>query len=233
MSRFGSGQALEDAIVRNLVTLLTAAAATLGAAQTAGAQTAQPAMPAWDTHFSVGMISNPARDEGDDSDRSSLHAEGRLDVGRYWTQHLKTELGLSFLNRFEDFDYETMPVPGVRGGVYSYVTRSMRMMALTPTFTYQFLENQWVHPYLSSGARVGILETHSTRLPQAFGAGGIPYPVEALDRTDTRVFVRPFVAAGAKSYFSQHVFARTEGQALFDASGNSHISLRIGVGLDF
>jgi hypothetical protein len=221
--------------VRRPVMFVATAAALLFAAQSAVAQTAPalPKMPLWDTNFSLGMITNSARDEGDDADRSSIHAEARFDVGHYWTQHLKTEAGVSFLNRWDEFDFEIIPVPGSRGGGYSYTTRTMRMTTITPTFTYQFLENQFVHPYLSAGARIGLLETHFARLPQIFTQEGVTYGVTAIDRTETTILVRPVVAAGCKSYFNERVFVRPEGQALFDRRGNPFVSLRVGVGIDF
>jgi len=218
------------------MTFLTTAAAALFAAQSAVAQTAhppQPHMPAWDTAFSLGMITNSAKDEGDESDRSSIHAEARFDIGHYWAQHVKMEAGVSFLNRWDDYDYEIIPVPGLRGGGYSYTARTMRMTTVTPMFTYQFFENQFVHPYLSAGARIGLLETHFARLPQTFTQQGFTYSVSAIDRTDSTVMVRPVVAAGCKSYFNERVFMRSEGQVLFDRRGNPFVSLRAGVGIDF
>jgi hypothetical protein len=152
---------------------------------------------------------------------------------RVLTQHLKTEVGVSFLNRWDDYDYETFPVPGLRGGGYSFTNKSMRMTTVTPMFTYQFLENQFAHPYLSAGARIGFLEAHSVRQPQTLTQSGVTYSVSALDRIDSTVIVRPVVAAGCKSYFNERVFVRTEGQALFDAHRNPFISVRAGVGIDF
>jgi len=221
--------------VRRTVTFLTTAAAALFAAQSAVAQTAptQPHMQAWDTAFSLGMITNSAKDEGDESDRSSIHAEARFDVGHYWTQHLKMEAGVSFLNRWDEFDFEIIPVPGSRGGGYSYTTRTMRMTTVTPMFTYQFFENQFVHPYLSAVARVGFLETHFARSPQIYTQEGFTYGGSAIDRTETTVVVRPVLAVGCKSYFNEHVFVRSEGQTLFDRRGNPFVSLRAGVGIDF
>lgn len=221
--------------MRRTVTFLTLAAV-IFAAQSAFAQTTpptQPKMPAWDTNFSLGMITNSAKDEGDDADRSSIHAEARFDLGHYWTQHLKIEAGVSVLNRWDDYDYEIIPVPGLRGGGYAFTARTMRMTVVTPMFTYQFFENQFVHPYISAGARVGVLETHFARDAQAFTETGFTYSVTPIDRRETTVVARPVVAAGCKSYFNERVFARSEGQVVFDRRGNPFVSLRAGVGIDF
>ena len=202
----------------------------------AGAQTIPtqpPQMPGWDADFSLGLISNSARDEGDDHDGSSVHAEARVDIGHYWTQHLKTEVGVGFLNRWDDYSYETFPIPAGRGGNYVFTNNAMRMVAVTPTFTYQFLENQFAHPYLSAGVRINLLDTHSTRYAQTFTQNGATYTAPALDRTDSSVFVRPVAAAGFKSYFTERAFLRTESAAMFDAHGSPHVELRVGFGFDF
>jgi hypothetical protein len=190
-------------------------------------------MPDWDADFSLGLISNSARDEGDDHDGSSVHAEARIDIGHYWTQHLKTEVGVGFLNRWEDYSYETLPVPSGRGGNYVFTNDSLRMVAVTPTFTYQFFENQFAHPYLSAGARISLLDTHSTSYPQTFTQNGVTYTSPAIDRTGSAVFVRPVAAAGFKSYFNERTFLRTEAAAMFDPHGSPHVALRVGFGFDF
>jgi outer membrane protein with beta-barrel domain len=221
--------------VRRRAILITAAAA-LFIAHAAVAQTvpaAQPKMPAWDANLSVGLISNSAKDEGRDYDSTSVHGEVRVDVGHYWTQHLKTEAGISFLNRWDDYASESFPVAGLPGGGYSIIQKSIRMTVLTPALTYQFLENQFAHPYVSVGARVGFLKTHSTRYPQTYTQNRITYSVPPLDRTDSTIVVRPMLAAGFKSYFNERTFLRTEGMASFGADGNPHPAFRVGFGFDF
>jgi Outer membrane protein beta-barrel domain len=210
-------------------------AAAVFAAHAAVAQTvpAPPKMPAWDADLSVGLVSNSAKDEGRDYDNSSVHAEARLDLGYYWTQHLKTEAGISFLNRWNDYESELFPVTGLPGGGYAIIEKSLRMTVLTPTVTYQFFENTFAHPYVSAGARIGFLDTHVTRYPQTYTQNRITYTVPSLDRTDSTIVVRPMVAAGFKSYFNERTFMRTEGMTSFGADGSPHLAARIGFGFDF
>ena len=104
-----------------------------------------------------------------------MHAEARFDVGYYWTPHVKTEVGVGFLNTWEDYSFETFPVPSGRGGNFVFTNNSLRMVVVTPTFTYQFFENQFAHPYISVGARIGLLDTHSTRYPQTFTQNSVTY----------------------------------------------------------
>jgi hypothetical protein len=222
--------------VRRRAILITTAA-TLFATHTAVAQTtvppAQPTLPVWDASFTVGLVSNSAKDEGRDYDSASVHGEARVDVGRYWTQHLKTEAGVSFLNRWDDYASDSFPVAGLPGGGYSIIQKSVRMTVLTPSLTYQFLENEFAHPYVSVGARVGFLETHSTRFPQTYTQNRITYSVPPLDRTDSDVVVRPMLAAGFKSYFNERTFMRTEGMSSFGTDGSPHLAFRVGFGFDF
>ena len=94
-------------------------------------------------------------------------------------------------------------------------------------------ENQFAHPYLSAGARISLLDTHSTSYPQAFAQNGVTYSSPAIDRTGSAVFVRPVAAAGFKSYFNERTFLRTEAAAMFDPQGSPHVALRVGFGFDF
>lgn len=218
---------------KNVLLLMTAAA--VFAAQAAVAQTvpAPPKMPAWDADLSVGLVSNSGKDEGRDYDNASVHAEARGDVGYYWTQHLKTEAGVSFLNRWRDYESELLPVAGLPGGGYAIIEKSLRMTVLTPTVTYQFFENTFAHPYVSAGARIGFLQTHATRYSQTYTQNRTTYTVPALESTDSTVIVRPMVAAGFKSYFNERTFLRTEGMTSFGADASPHLAARIGFGFDF
>lgn len=218
---------------RSLIPLTAAATLFAAFASAQTATSAQPKMPAWDADFSLGLISNSARDEGNPRDGSSTHADARFDVGYYWTQHLKTEAGVGFLNTWDDYEFETFPVPGLPGGGSSVIQKSLRMTVVTPTVTYQFLENQFAHPYVSAGARVSFLETRSTRYAQTYTQNRITYSVPPLDHTEFTVFARPVVAAGYKSYFNERTFMRSEVLASFGADGSPHPDLRIGFGFDF
>jgi hypothetical protein len=224
----------EGAIVRRrLIPLIAVATLFAAAAGAQTARTAQPKMPVWDTDFSLGLISNSAKDEGQTRDRSSTHADARFDIGHYWTQHVKAEAGVGFLNTWDDYEFESFPVPALPGGGYSVIEKSLRMTIVTPAVTYQFLENQFAHPYVSVGARVVFLETHSTRSAQTYTQNRIANSVPALDRTDFTVLARPVVAAGYKSYFNERTFMRSEVQVSLGPDGRPYPALRVGFGFDF
>jgi hypothetical protein len=160
-------------------------------------------------------------------------AEARLDVGHYWTQHLKTEVGLAFLNGWDDYEYESFPANDLPGSGYSILTKTIRMTILTPAFTYQFLENEFAHPYFSVGARIGFLEVQSNRYTQTYTQNRISNSAPTPEHTDTRTAARPVIAAGYKSYFNERAFMRSELQTSFGADGSLHPALRVGFGCDF
>ena len=224
---------LEGAIVRRRVIPLTAAVTLIAA--TAGAQTAAstPEIPDWDVTFSLGVLSSSPKDEGQTRGGTVWHGEALLDLGHYWTQHLKTEAGISFLNQREDYDFDAFPVAGLPDRGYSVVQQSIRLALITPALTYQFGENEFAHPYVSGGARIELLDIHSRRYAQTFTQNRTMYSVPALDRTDSIVVVRPVVAAGFKSYFNERTFIRTEVQASIGADHRVHPAARVGFGLDF
>ena len=68
---------------------------------------------------------------------------------------------------------------------------------------------------------------------QTVTQNGVTSTVPALERTSSKVIVRPVAAAGFKSYLSERAFVRTEGSTMFGGDGSPYIELRIGVGVDF
>lgn len=172
--------------------------------------------------------------------------EVRFDVGRYWTTHLKSELGVSLPRRFSDTPCaETISVTGAPFGYCVAETiRAHSVTGLSPSLTYQFRENVFAHPYVSAGARINVEQLHSRRKgPETFDV--VTYPrgvrtvtpvtstVPALDRRTISVAASPFVAAGLKSYFNERSFVRTEGLVAFNAGGVDQTSFRIAFGFDF
>lgn len=222
--------------MRTTTMVLAGVIATLFAGEAPAQDPAAVKMPAWDASFSYGMFSNQVRDEEDgfnDSDYTTGHAEARIDMGRYWTTHLKTELGVSFVPNWTEYDYDTIPVPGLPNGGYVSAQKSLRLTVFTPSVTYQFFENRFMHPYVSTGTRVGLVQTHVTRPAETLTQNRITFAVAAVDRQESRWVVRPFVAGGFKSYFNERTFLRTEAMTAFSGEGLAQFTLRIGFGFDF
>ena len=151
-------------VVRRAALIATLVLMPVAAAAQAGNPGSLPNMPAWDGNFSLGLLSGEIEGPNDRSDR----LEARFDIGRYWTSHVKTELGLSLPNRWSSYDYTSFPVPGLQGGGFSSSQQSQQLVIVAPTLTYQFLENAFAHPYLSTGLRLMWLRTHATRAAQTY-----------------------------------------------------------------
>jgi len=137
------------------------------------------------------------------------------------------------MNRPTRQDVAPFPVPGVPGPVYAATDIDRRLTTVAPAFTWQFRENSFMHPYVSGGVKVGILEEHRVRTQDLYRFGAQGALVPPLDERTTRVLARPFVAGGFKSYLSRSVFVRTEGRVGVGPTGPRQVSILAGVGFDF
>jgi hypothetical protein len=191
-------------------------------------------MPQWDAGGSIGMHWGTATKLGESEGADWLtQGEYRFDFGRYWTPHLKTELGFSTTNEWHSFEVEPVPLAGLRGGGYSYIDRTLRLTVFSPAVTYQFLENSLMHPYLSGGMRINVLREYRFRNPTTYRVNAVSFTVPRIDEHRTTTTVNPFVAAGCKSYVTSHTFVRSEALVAFGRSGSTHAALRLGFGVDF
>ena len=139
---------------------------------------------------------------------------------------------MSASNPWQDYESLAVTVPGVpRGFVYQNVDRQLFNVA--PAVTWQFRENTFMHPYVSGGVRIGLLQEHRYNESDTIRSGTITYQVPHLDERRTVVLARPFIAAGFKSYLSRSVFVRTEGRAGFAQDGMRQLTGIIGIGVDF
>jgi len=189
--------------------------------------------PRWDLSGSLGLLNISTADTGSAWDSWDQKFEYRADLGRYWTTHLKTELSAGTSNRWEDFEVTPFPVAGVAAPIYAYTNIERRLTTVAPAVTWQFLENSFMHPYVSGGVKVGILQEHRVRTPDAYRFGGQGLVVPPLDERTTTVLARPFIAGGFKSYISRSAFVRTEGRIALGSTGVRQVSLLAGIGFDF
>jgi len=212
-------------IIRTAICVLAATTALAGRAF------AQPTA-RWDAGASFGFVWGDGlavvREPYDDP----FHVAYNLDLGRYWSTHFKTDVSVLLTPRHTLQQYEAFPLPGAPGA-YSYTENDRSVRAASAAATYQFFDNELMHPYVSAGLLVGWTEQHRHRDTRIYTANRIPYTVPALDERLTTTLVRPFVAAGSKSYFNERTFIRSEFTAAVDQRGFSHATLRLGFGVDF
>jgi hypothetical protein len=200
---------------------------------TGQARTLKPAtFPRWDVGFSLGLLNLTDTESRTAWGTWQQKAEYRADVGYYWTTHLKTDVAVSATNGWDDYDSVRISVPGVPNA-FAYDDFERRLVMVSPAVTWQFRENQFMHPYVSGGVRIGLLNEHHVREAGTYRSGTLSYTVPGFDERRTDVLVRPFVAGGFKSYISRSVFARTEARLAFAQDGIRQVSVVAGIGVDF
>jgi hypothetical protein len=194
---------------------------------------------AWDIDAAVGFHSSHQSDlsgrQGDERQQGWEPAWlFAADIGHYWSSHIKGEAGVAHLSRTQYYEQQSLLDSSGREVGYRFSTTHVRQTQLIVAATYQFLENAFAHPYVSAGARVGLLSfhRHETRyLYSSRAAPPLPEPPRESDGLDLRV--RPFVAVGSKSYFSERVFMRPELMVALGERGVTQVGLRLGIGIDF
>jgi hypothetical protein len=191
------------------------------------------AFPRWDAGTSVGLLSVTAPESGGSWTGWEGAAELRADVGRYWTTHLKTEVGVGTSTAWSNFESEFIPAEGTTPPGWAYTETRRRLYTVAPAVTWQFRENTFMHPYVSGGVKLGIARDHLDREAAIVRTGNTSYASARTEEDRTTLLARPFVAGGFKSYLSRSVYVRTEGRLAFAQDGIRHVSLLAGIGVDF
>jgi hypothetical protein len=190
----------------------------------------------WDVGGSYGILFASNREElpfyGNDSG-----LVWTVDAGRYMTTHLKADIGLMLMPSFRDYDRDLQDfrVAGLPAN-YTFVAltqTTVRPTSLAAAATYQFRDNEFMHPYVSAGVRMVWQAEHTVRSQQTVTINRVSYPVPAIDDRNTSLTARPFVTGGFKSYFNERTFMRSELLWAMGPQGFSHATLRIGAGVDF
>jgi hypothetical protein len=207
-------------------------------ASTATAQTISlaPSDPKhWEASASIGWLGGNKEEIAGDWNQWYDTFATSLDVGRYWTPHLKTDLGVTFTTDGEVYSQERFTPSVPSAPVFFSREHRFGLTTLNLSATYQFLENRWVHPFLGGGMQLAW-ERHRIEPPfaTAFGRDGRAFAVPPSGSAGRTTFdPRPFASAGAKFYVSEQGFIRTEVSAAFDGRGTTRAWWRVGGGFDF
>jgi hypothetical protein len=159
-----------------------------------------------------------------DDDRVVPLGSWILQAGRYWTPHLKTSVEVMTAGQrtFGATSYTSVSRTSTE-----YVTGSS---AYGADLTYQFLDNEFVHPYITAGAR--FASSRETVVINTFEPRQ-PYTSVTLDGPN-RLETRPVFGGGFKSYFANgQAFMRSELLIAVDRNGMRNAILQIGWGVDF
>ena len=212
--------------------------AVLCCSHTAFAQTvvlAPPDPKRWDVTGSIGWLAGNKSELAENWNDWYDSFATSLDVGRYWTPHLKTDAGVLLTNEGSVYSQQEHRIPGENASIFVPREHHFRVTAFSASATYQFLENTWVHPFLSAGVQftnererafshdVSFFRRDSTR---------VPVPIEP-PRQATVFSVRPVAAGGAKFYVNERAFVRTDLGVAWYEGGVAHVTWRAGIGVDF
>jgi opacity protein-like surface antigen len=195
----------------------------------------------WDVAGSVGLFAG-YRPRADGAagyqDQWRHNVQVGATIGRHLTPHLKLELEGTATNGGRQFRERVVTIPGYPYPypIGSEVTTSVR--SIGAALTWQFRENEWVHPFVQAGIATDFDRVTVRTWEQFFH--GTPRPgatperlaEEHIEGPTTTRHVRAIVGGGAKLYVSEAAFVRTDGRWSFDPEQHN-LAFRLGFGVDF
>jgi hypothetical protein len=157
-----------------------------------------------------------------------------LSGGHYWTDHLKTEVDLSWASPRDREIYETLE----RQGGFTYALSDYRAhdVRLGVVQLFQFGRNDWVHPYVGVGADMVRRQATLWRDRQSrviyMQNRTVPVEIPASIERRTTTFAEAVVKTGLKMYATERVFFNTE-LKLGVRRDVDHVVWKFGMGFDF
>lgn len=195
---------------------------------------------AWDAAGLVGALwarpDTPVIDRYGDYWYDTVHAG--LVVGRHLSPHFKIEVEVSTSGegrqRLQDF----ITVPNVPTLVPVWFDQVTTLRQGSATLVWQFLENQWVHPFVQAGVAADVERVRARMEPQTVFIRDPWLPGSRVDvavaseRETTTTTARLVIGGGAKMYVTERAFVRTDARYAGGARGH-HVVVRVGAGVDF
>jgi hypothetical protein len=191
---------------------------------------------AWDVSGSIGWLAGDKSDFAEEWNSWYDTFAASIEVGRYWTPHIKTAVGGTFTTEGSVYSHVQVPAPGQQFPIFIPREHHFRLNAIDIGAAYQFLDNQWVHPFLNAGVQLGWEHQRQFSPEQVFFGRDPRNPliVPPLDRRDGYDFsARPFIGGGAKFYVNERGFIRTDVMVGGHRGGIGQVSWRVGAGVDF
>jgi hypothetical protein len=195
------------------------------------------AQPLWDVSGVVGLFTShttpdTARGYADDW-VNAVQAGGT--IGRYLSPHLKLEMEASATTRGLQYGAVPVMVDGVASPYPLFAEVRTSVRSVGGGVSWQFRDNEWVHPFVHAGVSVDW-DDAVVLVPPQFYYGDPRRP--AVPITDgyteqrTTTHLRGVVGGGAKVYFTERAFVRTDGRVAWGRDRQTLV-LRAGVGIDF
>lgn len=194
----------------------------------------------WDVTAVTGYLgSRPTRTDIDEyGDEWYDTGQVGVTLGRYFSPHLKVEFDLSTSGEGTQLVQRTTRVPGYPYPIPYGVERQIRMSEFGTSLTWQFLDNQWVHPFAQIGAAADMERVTTRTWQQSIyigsGRGGsdLTASEDAVQGPVRTTTVRAMVGGGAKWYVTPRVFLKPEARLAVGPRGQV-IVVRFGVGVDW
>ena len=201
------------------------------------------AQPSWDVGATIGTFGiAPEPHTRPDGYSDDWYFDGRyaVSIGKYWTDHIKTEVEFAHSGEGSRYVQRFVDMPGVPPHYPIPAEEFNRLQQLSGRVVYQFLDNAWVHPYVFGGVGLDI-DRRRTEIPPNYF-----YPPATPQNRPAPILVTPAViegpdiswrpagvfGAGAKMYMTQRSFFNAGGiTSLGDATRTW--SLVAGFGIDF
>ena len=189
----------------------------------------------WDVTGSVGWLGGNKSEIAEEWNNWYDAFATSVDVGWYWTPHVKTEAGFTYTGEGDVYSQQQFLLPG-RGTIFIPREHHFRLRGFTAAATWQLFENTWVHPFLNAG--VQVVEERERTIAQGgvpfFDRNGTPFVLPRPETTQsTSTAVRPFVGGGAKFYVNERGFVRSDLTVAWDDGRVGHVTWRAGIGVDF
>jgi hypothetical protein len=204
--------------------------ATRGPAVSLPAAPVSAALPSWDIGGSAGWrqkrVIAIGSGIGEWYDSAWLGGE----VGRYWTEHLKTEAGFAVSPRDEMWSGSGEVVVIAGRSYWQSGVDYLRTRRLFVNQLYQFRHNTWVHPFIGAGVNLAWEEQGGMRHLYPIRGDALAREETIPAHTETRI--SGAALAGVKIYFSRRGFVRTDAVFGF-AKRLDEVVLRVGAGMDF
>jgi hypothetical protein len=186
------------------------------------------------------LEANPRQSDGPYGD--DWYSKGRYGVwvGRYWTDHLKTEVEFATSGEGSRYVQRYSSAPGVPPYYPYSVREQFRLHQVSGRMVRQFFENSWAHPYVFGGVSYEA-ERKRVRIPEQYfylnGDSRIPANRILLSPAvnagpDTTHRIAAIAGAGTKVYWSPRAFFNTNFMVSV-ARPSRNISLIAGFGWDF
>ena len=218
-------------------TALWIVAVLLVIAGAAEGQTMEP--PRWDFGVSASLFNGrPGQQAGGYQDEWYFDGRYAASLGRYWTDHFKTEIELATTGEGRRFTQTSFPVPGRPYPYPVSIEEFRRLRQVSARAVWQFYDNAWVHPYLNAGVVVDIdrVRRFSPEFyyppgdPRLGPLGTVRPAINLEPNTDYRTGIS--FGGGSKFYVSPRAYVNA-GMQLTYAKPAATVSLLAGFGVEF